>query len=186
MNRNILSLLLIILSVGLYFTVTRGMIADAQAVKAVNDQYTSALNNAANLSNILTQVDAQWNSISADDRTKIDEMLPSSVDNIRLIIDLNNIAVRHGFSLSGVRAVAPDLGSASAAQGTLGLSASTPTLDKVQVTFGATAPYSQFISFLQDLEINLRVMDITDLSLSASDSGNYSFQVGLQTYWMRQ
>ncbi len=44
---------------------------------------------------------------------------------------------------------------------------------------------AQFISLLQDLEANLRVMDVTHLSLTANDSGTYDWSVELKTYWLR-
>jgi hypothetical protein len=126
-------------------------------------------------------------------------MVPDTVDNIRLIIDLNSVALQHGFSLKNITAAAksdssgtspsaqgapasPDL-STSAADS---LSIATPTLDTVTVSFNVTAPYQQFISFMQDLEASLRVMDLTHLTVSANDTGTYDFGVQLTTYWLRQ
>jgi hypothetical protein len=54
------------------------------------------------------------------------------------------------------------------------------------VSFNVTAPYQQFISFMQDLEASLRVMDLTHLTVSANDTGTYDFGVQLTTYWLRQ
>ncbi|MDE2037744.1 MAG: hypothetical protein KGI69_00770 [Patescibacteria group bacterium] len=197
MNRNLTALILVVLAVGVYFTVTSGMIADAGTVKSVNDQYSSALANAARLIAVRDQVLQQYNNISPTDQARLDKMIPSTVDNIRLIIDLSNVALRHGFSLQNAKAtVAGSQGGAAAAAaptaaqpssaGSSPLSISTPTLDTVTVSFGATATYDQFISFLQDLEADLRIIDLTHLTMTSSDTGVYSFQVQFQTYWLRQ
>jgi Tfp pilus assembly protein PilO len=198
MNRNITAVILIVLAAGIYFTVTRGMIADAQAVKSVNDQYSSAIANAEQLISVRDQVQKDSNDISADDQARLDKMIPDTVDNIRLIIDLNSVAERHGFSLTDIKAAADSTGadsssraSPSAAPAALGsasgaASIAAPTLDTVDVSFSVTAPYDQFISFLQDLEASLRIMDVTSLSVTASDSGAYTFSVQLKTYWLRQ
>jgi Tfp pilus assembly protein PilO len=199
MNRNITATILIVLAVGIYATYTRGVWADASAVKSVNDSYSSAIDNAQKLISVRDQVLKSYNNISADDRDRIDKMVPDTVDNIRLIIDLNSVALQHGFSLKNITAAAksdssgtspsaqgapasPDL-STSAADS---LSIATPTLDTVTVSFNVTAPYQQFISFMQDLEASLRVMDLTHLTVSANDTGTYDFGVQLTTYWLRQ
>lgn len=201
MNRNITATILLVLAVGIYATYTRGVLADASAQKAVNDQYTSALNNAAQLISVRDQVLKSYNDISADDRDRIDKMIPDTADNIRLIIDLNSVALQHGFSLKNITATnagvsggsspgssapLPPAASAPMTGPSSSVSINTPTLDTVTVSFGVTAPYQQFISFMQDLEASLRIMDITHLTVSANDTGTYDFNVQLSTYWLRQ
>jgi len=199
MNRNITATILIVLAVGIYATYTRGVWADASAVKSVNDSYASAIDNAQKLISVRDQVLKSYNDISADDRDRIDKMVPDTVDNIRLIIDLNSVALQHGFSLKNITAAAKSdsSGASPSAQGTPAspglspsaadsLSIATPTLDTVTVSFSVTAPYQQFISFMQDLEASLRIMDITHLTVSANDTGTYDFGVELTTYWLRQ
>lgn len=202
MNRNITAVILIVIALGIYFTYTQGLINQAEAIKSVNDQYASAIANAEQLIKVRDQVLQAYNNISPTDRANLDKMIPSTVDNIRLIIDLNSVALRHGFSLKDITAAAASDDSTSApapapaapAASTGGAPAagsslptlSTPTLDTVNVSFSVTAPYNQFISFLQDLEASLRIMDLTSLTLTGSDTGTYTFQVGLTTYWLRQ
>jgi len=186
MNKNLSALILLILAVGIYFTLTRGMFADAQAVKKINDQYVSAMAHAAQLISVRDQLLKQYNAISDSDRSRLDKMIPSTVDNIRLIIDLNSIALRYGFSLSGIKAAATAESSKSSPAAPLAPTGGTPVLDTVTVSFGATAGYDTFIQFLQALESNLRVMDLTRLSVSGGDGGLYSFQVQFKTYWLRQ
>jgi Tfp pilus assembly protein PilO len=203
MNRNITATILIVLAVGIYATYTRGVWADASSVKSVNDSYASAIDNAQKLISVRDQVLKSYNDISADDRDRIDKMVPDTVDNIRLIIDLNSVALQHGFSLKNITAAAksdssdasPSVqGAPALAPSSVGLSPSvagslsiaTPTLDTVTVSFSVTAPYQQFISFMQDLEASLRVMDLTHLTVSANDTGTYDFGVQLTTYWLRQ
>ncbi len=193
MNRNLTATILIILAIGIYFTVTTSILADADKVKEVNNQYVAAIESADKLISVRDQVTKDYNNLSQDDRERLAKIVPGSVDNIRLVIDLNSVAMRHGFALQGIKATAatpPVVGGQASAPinpNTNNIkSISTPTLDTVSVSFGVTAPYLQFISFLQDLEANLRIMDITHLSITSSDTGVYSFQVQLKTYWLRQ
>jgi Tfp pilus assembly protein PilO len=196
MNRNITATILIILAIGIYFTVTKNMLEAAQGVKAQNEQYLSAIASAQKLVQIRDQVQQNYNNISARDRDNLVKMIPNTVDNIRLIIDTNSIANAHGLTLTNITAAADSssshaaapasapAGSATAAAAPASITA--PTLDTVTVSFSVTATYEQFQSFLQDLESNLRLMDVTHLSLSQGEKGMYGFAVELKTYWLRQ
>ncbi len=188
MNRNLTATILLILAVAIYFTFTSGLWNDAAGVKAVNDQYSGAIASAQKLISVRDNVLKQYNDISPQDQSNLDKMLPSTVDNIRLIINLNNIALQHGFSLKGISAAASQDKSGSGAASNAGTngSISAPTLDTVVISFSVSAPYQQFISFMQDLEANLRIMDVTHLSVSANDTGTYDFSVQMNTYWLRQ
>lgn len=192
MNRNATATILIVLAIGIYFTVTKTFIADAKAVKEVNDQYTSAIENAEKLIKVREEVLDAYNKLSAEDREKLTKMVPSTVDNIRLVIDLNSIGIKHGLALKNVQANVEESKSENTpnsgprvARSQDGLIA-TPTLDVVNVSFSVTAPYLEFISLLQDLEANLRIMDISKLSVVVTDTGLYDFTVELKTYWLKQ
>ncbi len=199
MNRNVTALILIVLAIGIYVTFTRARVVEIQAIRDVNSQYISAIANAERLIKVRDTVQKQYNDISENDRLRLDKIIPNTVDNIRLIIDLNSIAVQHGFSLRNIKATA-----ASAAQKQTGSTANTnqstpvttatakkstiptPTLDTVSVSFSVTAPYQQFIDFMKSLESSLRIIDLTHLTVSANQSGMYDFNVELKTYWLRQ
>lgn len=186
MNRNITAIILVILAFGLYFTVTKGVLKEAKIVNSSNLEYKTAIENAKSLLAVRDQVLADYNRLSIDDRAKLDKIIPKSVDNIRLIIDLNNIALRYGFSLKGitVNTVSSDKNSPAGLAPVDSSSLSTPVLDKVSVSFGLTAPYQQFISFLRELESSLRILDLNSLSVTASDDGLYEWKLELSTYWL--
>jgi len=194
MNRNITATILIVLAIALYFTYTSGVWNDAMAVKAVNDQYAGAISSAEQLISVRDKVLKDYNNISATDRDNLDKMIPNTVDNIRLIIDLNSVALQHGFSLKNITATAKEDSTNSSSNSSVSSASSNsqsfniaiPTLDTVAVSFSVSAPYQQFISFMQDLEASLRIMDITHLTVTANDTGTYDFSVQLNTYWLRQ
>ncbi|OHA16485.1 MAG: hypothetical protein A3C79_02610 [Candidatus Taylorbacteria bacterium RIFCSPHIGHO2_02_FULL_45_28] len=195
MNNNITAIILVALAIGTYLTFTRAKLAEVNEVRVVNTQYLSAIDSADRLIKVRDAVLKDYNALSSEDRDRLDKMLPNTVDNIRLIIDLNSVALRHGFSLRDIKAAASNAnqGGLPASQGfgseigDAGASIPTPTLDTVNISFSVMAPYQQFINLLRDLEANLRIMDVTHLSVSAGTNPNlYDFSVELQTYWLRQ
>lgn len=181
------------MAIGLYFTVTKGVLAEATIIQASNNEYVTAIKNAKSLIDVRNKVLDDYNKLAPDDRVKLDKFVPKSIDNIRLIIDLNNVALRYGFALKGIQATAsntntntdtaPNIADPALTMNPSAVSA--PVLDTVVVSFGVSAPYQQFISFLQDLEASLRILDISSLSVTASDSGVYDWKIELKTYWLR-
>lgn len=203
MNRNVYATILIILAIGVYFTITRSILADAGIVKASNVEYVSAIESANRLISVRDKVLQDYKKISGDDRAKIDKFIPKSIDNIRLIIDLNNVGLSHSLILKGIKASASGSdskkttsSSSAAPAGTINLDKSNTAmmgqstipslvLDKVTISFGVSASYQQFISLLQALEASLRILDVTHISLTAKDDGIYDWNVEMQTYWLR-
>ena len=194
MNRNVTATILIVLAAGIYVTFTRAKLAEVKAVRQVNDQYLAAIDNADKLVEVRKKVLDSYNAISEDDRERLDKMIPDTVDNIRLIIDLNGIADARGLALRSVKAIAasaskqatagtvsqqPATGGGAAAPRSVNIP--TPTLDTVTVSFSVSASYQQFLDLLKDLEANLRIMDVSKLTVSAGQNGLYDFGVDLKT-----
>ena len=185
MNRNLSATILVIMAIGLYFTVTKGVLTEANVIKASNDEYVKAIENAKSLIKVRDKVLADYNKLSVADRAKLDKLVPKSIDNIRLIIDLNNIALQKGLTLKGIQASAAQKSGEEVVADPNNSGVPTPILDTVTVSFGVNAPYQQFISFLQDLESSLRILDVSSLSVTANDNGIYDWKVELKTYWLR-
>jgi Tfp pilus assembly protein PilO len=183
MNRNITALILIVLAIGIYFTYTSGQIAVLNSIQAENGQYLSAIDNAKKLINLRDSVLNQYNAISDQDKTRLDKIVPDNIDNIRLTIDISGIAARHGITAAGIttsadaKSPATNLSLATSAKG---------SLSTVTVSFGVTTTYANFISFLEDLERSLRIIDVTGITLSASANGVYTYGVTMNTYWLKQ
>jgi len=110
---------------------------------------------------------------------RLERLLPDNIDNIKLVIDIKNIAANHNLVLKNIKldtnvGVDPKkLGVDQSKYGTVGLS------------FSITSSYDNFQVFLTDLENSLRLVDIIDLSVTANDTGLYEFSVGLKTYWLK-
>lgn len=187
MNKNVTATILIVLAVGVYLTFTSSRWQEVKAIRAVNAEYIQAISNADELIKVRDQVLANYNAFSAEDRDRLNKIVPDTVDNIRLIIDLNNVASRRGVTLQNVKAGTEGESPTTVVRVSDDASyIPTPILDTVDVSFNVSAPYTQFIAFMRDLESNLRIMDLKSLTISADDSGTYDFGVELTTYWLRQ
>ena len=195
MNRNITAIILIAIAIGIYFTYTQGQIYNVDYPLAdINQQYVNAIKNANSLKTVREATRKDYNNISLDDRLKLDKMIPSSVDNIHLIVDISRLANDNGFALRNLKADVVQSNTSPNQQNTINVMGSSSqssllpdmSLAIIRLSFDTTASYDKFIGFMQALEKNLRIMDVTKLSIKASDTGIYDFSVEVNTYWLKQ
>ncbi len=181
-------LILIIISIGTFFAyidpnyrgenLSNGN-RSIKSLLAEDAEYQTALKNAVDIRAKRDSLSAKQNNFNPEDVIKLKKLLPDNIDNIKLIIDMDNIAAKHNLVLKGAKLdtgakTDPNkLGSDNSKYGTVGIS------------FSVTASYDKFQDFLNDLERSLRLVEITDLSVTANNTGLYDFSVGLKTYWLK-
>ncbi len=183
MNKNATPLILIILSIGIYFTFTRVEIDKVRAVMAVNSEYKTALKNSEELIKKRDQVLAAYNKIDPEDQERLDKIVPDNVDNVRLIIDLNGIAARHNISIKNVKTSTANK-EASKSEDTSFVSSG--EYNTVTMSFDLSTDYQTFQNFLRDLEVSLRIMQVSKISLKAGENGNFDYGVEVKTFWLKQ
>jgi Tfp pilus assembly protein PilO len=182
MTRILVPVLLLGAALGLFVFYTNSAFQDIKTLSAERASYDEALTKAQQLRELRDKLLKTRASFSADDVAKLAHVLPDNVDNIRLIIDINNIATRHNVVLSDVQ-----LGDTTKSVGQTSALAVGPTgspIGTVQVGFSVAAHYEDFLAFLQDLEHSLRIVDVDKLSLKTGvgDLDIYTFEI--RTYWL--
>jgi len=142
-------------------------------------KYQEALSNSDQVVQSREMLTEKNNRISEPDKTKLLKMIPDNIDNVKLILEISNIAEARNLSVknisigSGVSKTSDVIGADNTPHGTLNLK------------FNVNSSYDNFLVFLKDLEDNLRLVDINDISFSSTDSGFYDFSISLNTYWLK-
>ncbi|MDO8430662.1 MAG: type 4a pilus biogenesis protein PilO [Candidatus Taylorbacteria bacterium] len=184
MNKNATPLLLIILAIGTYFTFTRGQIEEVKSIQKVNAAYKEAVYNSESLIKVRDSVFQTYNDIDPADQARLEKLIPNNVDNVRLIIDINALASRHGLSIKNVKTTTPkDPTPPASGEPT---AVSSDLYNTATFSFDIESNYPNFIDFLRDLEASLRIIEISKISLKANDTGNYEYNVELKTFWLKQ
>lgn len=194
----ILPLIALVFAIALFFLYIKptfsGPIA---ATRTQIASYNDALAAADRFQQKEAQLTQQRAQIPADSLARLNDFLPDGVDNVQLILDLDALAARSGVTLSefntdggtatsgGTSPATPTTpASTIPTLGQQALSSSDPT-DSLSLTFKATGTYSAFRTFLAGMENSLRPLDITDLQVTQSDTGVYSYAVTTRIYWLR-
>jgi Tfp pilus assembly protein PilN len=146
-----------------------------------------AIANAEKLKSKISQLEQTQKSIKPEDLDKLDKFIPDHIDNINLIIDINNIAERHGMTIKNVKvrsgleegAVPADgIGSDVAASGQ-------NTIAETFLSFSVSGDYESLLNFLDSLANSLRVADVSSLSFTVDDKGINQYNFEIKTYWVK-
>jgi len=184
-------IIFIIVSVIIFFTVTDPIYKEVKDLKVKYAEYQDVLDKSAQLLKQRKALQDKYDSFSKEDLDRLQKLLPDVVDNVRLIIDMQGIADQPEFKLklanirldestvskAGVKAPASGSpSSVTSGEGKYGV---------IPMGFSVSTDYNTFLSFLEALESSLRIVDITNISLTPGANNVYSFNVSLKTYWLK-
>jgi len=176
-------IILILVSVGVFFFFIDPQKKELNSSLEEKNKNEVTIQKATDLRAANGSLKEKYLKISEDERKKLNQMLPDTVDNVRLILDINNIANKYGIALKGISISggpadeSKDVNRGSSASGQL--------YGTIQLGFSFSANYDIFKFFLKDLEDSMRLVDITDFSVNSSEGDFYNYSVTLNTYWLR-
>jgi hypothetical protein len=203
MTRFIMPIILIGISISIFFLFANPIYNDISALKIQAASYNDALANSKALENERDKLTAKYNSINPDNLIKIQKLLPDNVDNIRLILEIEQIASPYGIVLKNIKynvldnTTSTGATTAVAAVQVGALATQTPqNYGTFDLEFSTSSTYDNFINFSKDLESNLRIVDISSISFTSNVSNPvvgvktnqeeiYQYDFHIKTYWLK-
>lgn len=198
MNKILLPAILFVIAIGIYFTYTQGQYEKVKELRGVSDSYQRAIDSSEELIRKRDQVVNAYNSISESDRARLEQILPSNVDVIRLIIDIRNVVERRGGKFSGVNIGTEKIkvGAAEQARPNTGATEVSPDgavaeedakgIKPTLISLEFSATYEDFVAILKDIESSLRLVEISKISFEPGETAMYDYTVELKTFWIKQ
>lgn len=201
--RFIMPAILIGIAGAVFFVFSNPIYNEISALNSDVASYNEALDNSKMLENERDKLTSKYNAINPEDLTKLKKLLPDNVDNIRLILEIEQIALPYGMVLKDVKYNAASASAKekdAAAKGPAiqgGVIGKTPKDYGIfDLEFSTSGTYDNFISFTKDLESNLRIVDISSISFSSNTTGSdsnskatgpeiYRYDFKIKTYWLK-
>lgn len=180
MTRFLLPLLIIAIAIGGFLKFTDPVFEQIKTLQAEKDTLNRALSNAKKLREAQDKLLAEFRSIPADDLERLNKLVPDNVDNVRLIIDINNIAKPYGMAIRNIQIKTEE----GKAENTV-IEGGAEKQGAVRLGFSVTGSYNNFKSFVADLAKSLRLVDVTASGFSSGDKEVYDYNVEIQTYWLK-
>lgn len=196
MFKFITPIILIVLGITMFFMVAKPAYDEISLLKQETSSYDQALSNSKALESERDKLTQKYNSIGGENLDRLAKMLPQSVDNIRLILEIEKIASPYGMALRDVKydtmadtADTAIVGVAPALPGGPSLGAR-KEFGVWDLAFSVEGSYANFMSFLHDLENNLRIVDISSIEFTSNIGNNpfastYKFNFKIKTYWLK-
>jgi len=141
-------------------------------------QYDNTAQNSNEVTKRRDMLVAKRNNIITTDQEKLQKFLPDNIDNVKLILEISDIASKRSLTIRNIA-----IGGNTKKTDTIGPDNS--AFGTVSLKFNVISSYDNFLNFLNDLENNLRLVDVTDISFSSTDSGFYEFSFSINTYWLK-
>jgi hypothetical protein len=183
MSKNLITLLLISSSVGIYYLIINplyngtGIIwqpdKGTDALSKLNVQYDETLSQADSLYKQAEKLQTDYINVPSDSQRELKIMVPDSVDPIRLVSEVNYIANKTGLSLRDVSYTENLLGAGNYGSYT--------------VSFSLTTTYTKFKELMHNYETSMRLFSIENVKFDVplKDESSTDFQVRLSTYYMK-
>ena len=170
---------LTIVALGLFFGYIDPAYQNIKELRSEEKVYDEALNQSRELQKIRDSLLSRYNTFSQQDLGRLEKLLPDHVDNVRLILDIDSIASKYNMRTRNV------IVSGTNPEGSNVIGANQSDVDSVILSFSVAATYENFIRFIKDLELSLRIVDLVGLSFSATEGEAFDFNVSIKTYWLR-
>ncbi|MEI6281032.1 MAG: hypothetical protein WCP17_03490 [bacterium] len=202
MMRFITPSIIVAISIVVFIFVTNPIYNKVTLLPAQVASRDEALSNSKALETAREALTTKKKAMNSDDLAKLEKFLPSNVDNIRLILEIEKILSLYGMVLRDVKygtVVDTKTTTSSGVEtpGSIGNASSSKNYGILNLDFSTIGTYNNFLSFTKELESNLRIMDITSISFSSDTNTNsniktsassevYKYDFKIKTYWLKK
>jgi len=172
-------IILLLVAIGTFVWYVNPTYSNVRELRAEVSTLDDTLDRSQELIALRDTLLSEYNTFSSSDLRRLEHFLPPHVDNVRLILDIDNIAARYGMVLQNVSVerVASEDPTSDEETGDIGT---------VGLSFRVSSTYENFQRFLMDLEDSLRLVDVTSVDFGVpNESGLTAYDVQLRTYWLR-
>jgi len=193
----LLPIILIIVSILTFIFGVNPLYKDVKSLRAETDAYNTALNNSTDLQKTQDGLIKSYGEISEADKSRLADLLPSSLNNIQFILEVERIANLQGMPIKDIKFDTMKKDNTATDTNTV-VSATdidTRPYGVFPIEFTTEGNYDSFLLFLKALEYNLRLADVKSISFSVpEDTGKpvpgvdpnvYRYVLNIETYWLK-
>ena len=192
MFKLITPIILILIAVAAFFTFTKPLYESISTLKGEAASYDEALSNSKALESERDKLTQKYNAIGSENLSRLAKLIPESVDNIRLILEIEKLAKPYGMVLKDVKydTVEEVVDPKGITQALPILADSRKGYGVWNLEFSIEGSYDNFMAFLGDMENNLRLVEVESVSFSSNTGGGpganvYKYGFKIKTYWLK-
>lgn len=177
--RFIVSILFFLAGLALIFWAAKPLWVEIATLRTERNSVLSTLSELRSLQNARDGLLSAYNSISKTDLEKLNQMMPISSDTGGILVSLEKIAQDRGVRLKKAEFKIDN------DKGVKVIQAANSLFNTINLSIVVSASYDSFKSFLDALEKNTRIMDVTNISFSVGQTNLYEFIIQADAYYSK-
>jgi Tfp pilus assembly protein PilO len=188
MGQLLLPIFFLVTSVGLFFTYIDGKYSEIQVLLTEQSKLDQALTKSKELQEVRNALISRNNTFTREELDRLQKLLPDNIDNVRLIIDIDNIAAAYNIEIAEFgfsREESVPITESQPIETAVATSQTDTPYGSMVLTFSVSASYADFLKLLRDLERSLRLVDVVQIDVTAGAESKYVFDIAIQTYWLK-
>ncbi len=172
----------VIIGLMIFLFVTKPMFAEIKVIQVDTDKYEDAVHKATQLNEKLKSFITEMNGFSSLERERLSALVPTEVDEVKLLADLKELTQKRNMLLGNVN-VSEESFSASADEAS-GSSQNVTynNLAATDISFSLIGTYAQFKDVLRDMEKSLVLMEIVGVSFTSGTGDLMQFEITIRLY----
>ena len=197
--KSLFPIIFILIAGTLFFVLVRPLYSDTSKLRTDINVYNTALDNSKDLQTTRDALLTNYQNITTEDKNRLLEFLPNSVNNIGLILQIERIAKIHNMTISDITFNVEKPG-ATTKGSSVSIKTNDPNANKpfgiFPFEFSTDGTYEDFVGFLTDIERNLRLVDVKSVTFAVPtqvasknnpdfNANIYSYSLKVETYWLK-
>ncbi len=189
--KQIIPFLVMSVCVAMYFVYIKPELVVIDEKKAEYAKYKMVIDEIKEIKTLRDDLTSKYDSIPAEDLTKLDKIIPETFDPVLFANDINSLIAKHSLKVTS-------LNIEYQRSNTEGITDETQvgenTHKNIVVSFSVSGDYDKLFAFLKELETSLRLLDVTSLAIKSGIVANstdknpktvYSYDIKLKTYSLK-
>ena len=184
----------------MFFAIVNPLYNEVSGLRTDLAIYNTALDNSTELQKTRDSLVDKYKNIKQEDKDRLEHFLPNTVNNIKFILEIEQLANLHNMPITNIKFDPQKLQSSAIPNGGNIIAANDPSsalpYGSFPIEFTTEGNYETFIIFLKDIEHNLRLVNVKSISFTvpsvaslgssgSSDSGAYTYSLKIETYWLK-
>lgn len=174
-----LGYLLLSLSIGYVFVCSPW--AEVSSLNDTKKQYGEFLDTISQIESKKAELQSQFNQISEEDKRDINTVLPNSFDYVKLVSEIDNVAKNYGIVIDKITVNPLD----SSVGDSVANAGSPKPYRSAVLGFSFGSDYEEAMTFIDELERSMRILDIRSMKVEESKEFGYFFSMQFETYWLK-
>lgn len=165
----------------IFFTESKNYFPEIKVLRKQVSSYNETINTAKKVRSSIDKTLGEYNGISQDNVDRINKMVPSGAESMKLVVQIDDMMRKKGLSLSSIESKdAIDQNSVSNAVKNSG-----KNVESIFLSIKARGSYQSFHSFIEDLEKSLRLIDVNSVKIGSVGQDDFSFSIEAVSYWRK-